>query len=108
MWDRVVGELEPLGILNPSMREILVVYCQAASVNFNAWKALSQSKKDGPKILVASRRGDGARVKNPVLTVFNQSARLLDQLSKSLLTSPAALMRAEIPEHHLEDESDLD
>ena len=90
------------------MREILIVYCEVASVNFAAWKLLSQSTKDGPEILLPSAREDGAQVKNPVLTILNQSGRLIDQLSKSLLTNPAALMRAEIPELETEDESDLD
>ncbi len=90
------------------MREILIVYCEVASVNFAAWKVLSPSDNDGPEILIPSAREDGAQVKNPVLTILNQSAALLDQLSKSLLTNPAALLRAEIPERPTDDESDLD
>ena len=39
VWDRLVRELEPLGMLNPATRELLIAYCQAASVNFNAYKA---------------------------------------------------------------------
>ncbi len=106
-WNRVVAELEPLGILNPSMREILTVYCEVASVNLAVWKTVS-GNKDGPEILIPSARKDGAQVKNPVLTVLNQSARLLDQRSRSLLTNPAALMRAETPDLETGDESNLD
>ncbi|MCH7583294.1 MAG: hypothetical protein IIC72_11770 [Acidobacteria bacterium] len=103
----MVAELEPLGILNPSMREILTVYCEVASVNLAVWKTVS-GNKDGPEILIPSARKDGAQVKNPVLTVLNQSARLLDQRSRSLLTNPAALMRAETPDLETGDESNLD
>lgn len=108
VWDRVVAELEPLGILNPSQRELLAAYCQAASVNFAAWKALTPNKTRGPDVLSAGRRDKDPVVKNPALSVLNQSARILDQLSRSLLTSPAALMRAELPDYVLTDESDLD
>ena len=89
------------------MREILTVYCEVASVNLAVWKTVS-GNKDGPEILIPSARKDGAQVKNPVLTILNQSGRLLDQLSKSLLTNPAALMRAELPDYDRADESDLD
>ena len=94
----MVAELEPLGILHPSMREVLLtVYSEVAPVNLAVWKTVS-GNKDGPEILIPSARKDGAQVKNPVLTVLNQSARLLDKLSKSLLTNPAALMHAETPD----------
>lgn len=68
----------------------------------------SSSPRRRPEILLPSGRKDGAQVKNPVLTILNQSGRLLDQLSKSLLTNRAALMRAEIPDPETGDESDLD
>jgi len=55
VWDRIVTELEPLGILNPAQRELLAAYCEVASVNFAAWKELTPSKERGPDVLVAGR-----------------------------------------------------
>ena len=108
MWDRLIAELEPLGILNPSQRELLAAYCAIASVNFAAWKVLSSSKKRGPEILVAGRDGRDSQVRSKAWGILRESAALLDTLSKSLLTSPAALLRAELPPFEDEDVSDFD
>ena len=108
VWDRLVVELEPLGILNPSQRELLAAYCQIASVNFAAWKEISPNKAQGPDILVAGRDDRDSLVRSKAWGILRESAALLDRLSKSLLTSPAALMRAELPPLEDEDESDLD
>lgn len=108
VWDRLIAELEPLGILNPSHRELLAAYCAVASVNFAAWKELSPNKGRGPDILVPGRDDRDSQVRSKAWGILRESAALLDTLSKSLLTSPAALMRAELPSFEDDDESDLD
>jgi P27 family predicted phage terminase small subunit len=108
VWDRLVRELEPLGILNPSQREILAAYCEVASVNRNAYLAMVASKRRGPDVEVpGSNRADRA-VRNPAWATLRESAALLTRMSSHLLTSPAALMRAELPDYSDADESDLD
>ena len=108
VWDRLIAELEPLGIINPSQRELLAAYCAVASVNFAAWKQLSPNKERGPDILVAGRDDRDPQVRSKAWGILRESAALLDNLSKSLLTSPAALMRAKLPLFEDEDVSDLD
>jgi phage terminase small subunit len=108
VWDRLVDELEPQGILNPSQRELLAAYCQIASVNVAAWKELSPNRERGPDILVAGRDDRDSQVRSKAWGILRESAALLDKLSRSLLTSPAALMRAELPAFEDDDESDLD
>lgn len=108
VWDRTVAELEPLGILNPSHRELLAAYCEVASVNFAAWKELTPNKERGPEVLVAGRDQRDEHVRSKAWGILRESAALLDKLSKSLVLSPSALMRAELPYFDNEDESDLD
>ncbi|KKL12243.1 hypothetical protein LCGC14_2537710 [marine sediment metagenome] len=108
VWDRIIRELEPLGILNPSQRELLAAYCEVASVNRNAIIALTPNKRRGPDVNVpGANRGDRA-VRNPAWMTLRESSALLTRMSSALLTSPAALMRAELPDYEDDDESDLD
>ena len=108
VFDRLVRELEPLGILNPSQREILAAYAEVASVNRSAYRALTPSKRRGPDVtLPGSNRADRA-VRNPAWSTLRESASLLTRMSSVLLTNPAALMRAELPDYEGSDESDLD
>ena len=108
VWDRLIAELEPLGILNPSHRELLAAYCQIASVSFAAWKQLTPNRERGPDILVPGRDARDSQIRAKPWGILRESAALLDTLSKSLLTSPAALMRADLPSFEDDDESDLD
>jgi P27 family predicted phage terminase small subunit len=108
VFDRVVRELEPLGILNPSHRELLAAYAEVASVNRNAILALTPNKRRGPDVAIpGSNRADRA-VRNPAWSTLRESSALLVRMSSVLLTSPAALMRAELPDYEPLDESDLD
>lgn len=108
VWDRVVAELEPLGMLNPTMRELLISYCTTASVNYNAYRELTPNRSVGPHILEPGYRGELARAK--AWGIHRESSKLLDQLGRSLvLPNPNALLRAELPEEiDPADESDLD
>lgn len=108
VWDRVVAELEPMGVLNPAHREILAAYCMAASANRRAWELLTPNKRRGPDVLVAGRHPDDDAVRSKAWGILRESAAVLDRLSKSLLTSPAAMLRAEIPDMSDDDDSDLD
>ncbi len=108
VWDRVVAELEPLGVLNPSQREVLAAYCEVASVHFNAYKAMTPNRERGPDVLAAGSNRSDRAVRNPAWATMRESARLLTEMSKILLTNPASLMRAELPDYTDDDESDLD
>jgi P27 family predicted phage terminase small subunit len=111
VWDRAIEELERLGMVNPTTRELLISYCQAASSNHAAYRALTPNKSRGPDVLTRGRsKSDMHRgVVNPAWRVVYQSAALLERLGKALvLPHPAALLRAEMPEVADEDESDLD
>lgn len=108
VWKRVVRELEPLGVLNPSQREVLAAYCGVASVYHNAYRDMVANKRRGPDVTIAgSNRADG-RVRNPSWSTMRESARLLAEMSKILLLNPASLMRAELPDYETGDVSDLD
>jgi hypothetical protein len=104
-----VTELEPLGMLNPTTREILATYCVTASVNFNAYKAMTPNKKRGPDVIVPGAR-NGEPVRSKSWGIFRESAALLESLGKALvLPHPNTLLRAELPsEFDEDDESDLD
>ena len=108
VWDRLVAELEPLGVLNPSHRELMIAYCEAASVNKRAWQQLMTNKRRGPDVLTPGRNPADDMVRAKAWGIVRESAALLDKLAKSLIASPAALLRAEIPEFYDEDEDDLD
>ena len=108
VWKRVVAELEPLGVLNPSQREILAAYCEVASVNHSAYREIMTNKHRGPDVSVpGANRGDRA-VRHPAWMTLRESSALLTRMSTVLLTNPAALMRAELPDYEDDDESDLD
>ena len=109
VWDRLVRELEPLGMLNPTARELMISFCTTASVNFNAYKALTPNRRRGPDVLDRGRR-EGELVRAKAWGILRESSKLLDQLGRSLvIPNPAALLRAELPEEHdPDDESDLD
>lgn len=108
VWDRLIAELEPLGVLNPAQREIIAAYCMAASVNRSAWRELTPNKRRGPDILQAGRHPEDDLVRSKAWGILRESAALLDRLSRSLLTSPASLLRADIPDWTLPDDADLD
>ena len=96
-------------MLNPATRELMISYCEAASVNFNAYRALTPNRRQGPDVLEANYRNDGL-VRAKAWGILRESAKLLDQLGRSLvLPNPSALLRAELPDEvDTDDESDLD
>ena len=108
VFARLVRELEPLGILNPSQRELLAAYASVASVNRASVIALTPNKRRGPDVAVSGSNRADPRVRNPAWSTLRESAALLTRMSSVLLTNPAALMRAELPDFESLDESDLD
>jgi P27 family predicted phage terminase small subunit len=103
VWDRVVKELEPLGVLSVVDRDVLAAYCDAAAF---AKDARDQIRKDG----LAVRGQHGEPVKHPLYQVWTQSVGLVEKLGTRLALNPSARLRmlAELPDDPDDDDSDLD
>jgi P27 family predicted phage terminase small subunit len=102
VWDRIVTELEPLGVLSVVDRDVLAAYCDAAAF---AKDARDQIRIDG--LAVPGQRGE--RVKHPLFQVWTQSVGLVEKLGTKLALNPSARLRllAEVPDD-ADDDSDLD
>ena len=99
VWDRVVTEYEPLGVLSPVDRDVLAAYCDAAAFT-----------KEARDLLVADglmRRGQrGETVKNPMFQVWRQAISVVESLGSTLGLNPSSRLRllADLPD----DYDDLD
>jgi P27 family predicted phage terminase small subunit len=103
VWDRVVRELEPLGVLSVVDRDVLAAYCDAAAF---AKDARDQIREDG----LAVRGQHGERVKHPLYQVWTQSVGLVEKLGTRLALNPAARLRllTELFEEDCDADDDLD
>jgi P27 family predicted phage terminase small subunit len=98
VWDRVVRELEPLGLLAPVDREVLAAYCDAAAF---AREARDRLVADG--LTQIGQKGE--TVKSPVFQIWRQSVSVLESFGTRLGLNPSARLRMF---HELDDPDDDD
>jgi P27 family predicted phage terminase small subunit len=100
VWDRVVRELDPLGLLASVDRDILSAYCDAAAF---AKEARDQLVDSG--LTRVGQRGE--TVKHPLWAVWRQAVSMMESLGTRLALNPSARLRmlADLPD---DDDSDLD
>jgi P27 family predicted phage terminase small subunit len=102
VWNRVVRELEPSGLLSPVDRDTLAAFCDAASF---ARDARDQIRRDGLTV----RGQNGEMVRHPAFMMWRQSVALVESLGTKLALNPSARLRllAEMPDDDGNDD-DLD
>ena len=86
VWDRVVRELEPLGLLAPVDGDILAAYCDAASF---ACQARDRLVADG----ITQTGQKGETVKHPLWAVWRQSVAVIESLGTRLGLNPSSRLR---------------
>ena len=103
VWNRVVTELEPFGLLSVVDRDTLAGYCDAASF---AREARDQIRRDGLTV----RGQNGEIVRHPSFMIWRQSLALVESLGTKLALNPSARLRmlAELPDDDGGDDDDLD
>lgn len=103
VWDRVIKELEPLGLLSTVDREILAAYCDTASF---AKEARSRLMRQG--VIIVGQKGED--VKNPAWQIFREASGKISELGSKLALNPSARLRilAELDLLDDEDDTDLD
>ena len=92
-WDRIVPELDRLGILSPLDRTMLVVYCEAVAIHDAAMALVDETG-------ILSRRGDrmkGAPVKNPALQIARDFAHTARQSGAAFGLTPGDRARMTLP-----------
>lgn len=101
MWDRVVPELQRLGLISRIDLAVLAEFC----VQWALWRdSLDDIAANGPTIPGA--RGRGERVKNPAVTVANGAADRMRSCAVQLGLTPAARLRMTLPDVDDQDEAD--
>ena len=103
VWDRVVKELEPFGLLSVVDRDTLAGYCDAAGF---AREARDQIRRDGLTV----RGQNGEPVRHPAFMMWRQSLALVESLGSKLALNPSARLRllADLPNDLDDDDDDLD
>jgi P27 family predicted phage terminase small subunit len=103
VWNRVVKELEPFGLLSPADRETLAGFCDAASF---AKLARDQILSDG----VTVKGGRGELLKHPAFMVWQQATSKVESLGTKLALNPSSRLRllAELEEPDDDPDSLLD
>jgi len=98
-WQRIVPELEAMGLLTTVDRGVLVRYCQAWADWVTANERLAASG-----MLIRGRRD--ALVRNPLWLLRNDAEAVLSDLGKQLGLTPAARLRQDIKHDMPEEEGD--
>jgi P27 family predicted phage terminase small subunit len=91
-WDRIVPELNRLGVLALVDRAALTTYCAAWSVFVRAEKALQEDD------LVAERRAGNGPSKSPGWQIWREAATTVSALAKELFITPSSRLRSVKPE----------
>jgi P27 family predicted phage terminase small subunit len=99
-WDRIVPDLDRLGVLAKVDRAALATYCAAWS-KFVAAERLLQDDD-----LVAERRAGNGPAKHPGWQVWREAATTVAALAKELFITPNARLRSVKPEGDEHDEGD--
>ena len=90
-WDRIVPELDRLGILSPLDRTMLVVYCEAVEIYT---LALAKVRESG--VLIKGARGS-ERVKNPALQIVRDFASMIRVFGSDLGLTPRPVPECRYP-----------
>jgi P27 family predicted phage terminase small subunit len=98
-WQRIVPELEAMGLLTTVDRGVLIRYCQAWADWVTANEKLAASG-----MLIRGRRD--ALVRNPLWLLRNDAEAVLSDLGKQLGLTPAARLRQDIKHDMPEEEDD--
>lgn len=98
-WQRIVPELEAMGLLTTVDRGVLMRYCQAWADWVTANEKLAASG-----MLIRGRRD--ALVRNPLWLLRNDAEAVLSDLGKQLGLTPAARLRQDIKHDMPEEEDD--
>jgi P27 family predicted phage terminase small subunit len=86
IWNQVVKELEPLGLLSKADQVTLAGFCDAATF---AKKARDEVVKDG----VTMFGQHGELVRHPAYVVWQQSMAKVESLGRVLALNPSARLR---------------
>jgi P27 family predicted phage terminase small subunit len=97
-WERVVPEIEAMGLLATVDRAALIRYCRAWQ---DWWEIDEKLRASG--VLIRGRR-DGL-VRNPLWLLRSDAEAILSDLGKQLGLTPAARLRAGV-EHEQEEPED--
>ena len=89
-WNRIVPELERLGLLTRIDQACLVCYCEAYS-DFK--KAARELARQG----LTLKAGNGTRIPHPAVQMKRASMKQVREFSAEFGLSPAARARLEIP-----------
>lgn len=98
-WQRIVPELEAMGLLTTVDRGVLMRYCQAWADWVTANEKLAASG-----MLIRGRRD--TLVRNPLWLLRNDAEAVLSDLGKQLGLTPAARLRQDIKHDMPEEEDD--
>jgi P27 family predicted phage terminase small subunit len=90
-WDRVVPELNRLGVLSAVDRATLATYCAA----WSRWKAAEMLLQADD--LVAERRAGNGPAKHPAWQVWREAATTVAALAKELFLTPSSRLRSVKP-----------
>lgn len=90
-WNRVVPELDELGILSVLDRAVLARYCLA----WSQWRQLAKTLEAEGMIVDDAR---GSTKKNPAWQMFREAGTMLDAAAASCGLSPASRLRMNRPE----------
>ncbi|MEV8156552.1 phage terminase small subunit P27 family [Streptomyces fradiae] len=91
-WDRIVPDLDRLGVLAKVDRAALSTYCAAWSKFVEAERLLQSDD------LVAERRAGNGPAKSPAWQIWREAATTVAALAKELFITPNARLRAVKPE----------
>ncbi len=90
-WDRVVPELDRLGLVSPVDAAALVVYCEAVAIHAAAVAKITESG-----VLIEGARG-GERVKHPAVQIARDAASTIRTYGAEFGLTPAARARMSLP-----------
>jgi P27 family predicted phage terminase small subunit len=100
-WDRIVPDLDRLGVLALVDRAALSTYCAAWSVWVRAERLLQEDD------LVAERRAGNGPAKNPAWQIWREAATTASALAKELFITPSSRLRSVKPEDNDDGEDDI-
>ncbi|WP_326659604.1 phage terminase small subunit P27 family [Streptomyces sp. NBC_00385] len=100
-WDRIVPDLDRLGVLALVDRAALSTYCAAWSVWVRAERLLQEDD------LVAERRAGNGPAKHPAWQVWREAATTVSALAKELFITPSSRLRSVKPEDNDDGEDDI-
>ena len=96
-WERVVPEIEAMGLVATLDRAVLIRYCRG----WADWWLLDEKLRDTGLLVKGARNGTGL-VRNPLWMMRSDIENTLEALGKQLGLTPAARLRAgvkhEMPE----------